>query len=236
MKLYNFNQNLLEEINSAEKAYFLGFFCADGHLIKNRNGIQFRLAIQDRDILEKINKLFSSNLPIKEYLPSGNGKQNVVVLTMVGKIFKNNLSKLNLPYDKTHYLEFPTYIQENLMSHFIRGYFDGDGWITFFKRKNPQRLNKTEIMVGLLSTKNFIEGLSKYLKNKQIKHHIGFRRVKTMDLWRLQISGSFEVLKFLDFIYKDKGDMFLERKFNKFQKLINEVIPMRKMGMVKNLP
>jgi len=53
-------------------------------------------------------------------------------------------------------LKFPNkniFKNENLIYDFIRGYFDGDGWITYRNQSH------TEMSWGLLGTENFINGI-----------------------------------------------------------------------------
>ena len=45
-------------------------------------------------------------------------------------------------------------VPKELIRHFIRGYFDGDGWFT-----NTEKCFQT----GIIGTKEFIEGTFKYL-------------------------------------------------------------------------
>lgn len=63
-RVYKVNEQFFNNINTEEKAYVLGFICADGHVEKDR--LNITVAIKDEDILEKIRKATQSNHPIKE--------------------------------------------------------------------------------------------------------------------------------------------------------------------------
>ena len=53
MRKYNFNEHYFDNIDCQEKAYWLGFFAADGYNHRSKGCIEFRLHRQDREILER---------------------------------------------------------------------------------------------------------------------------------------------------------------------------------------
>ena len=62
------NDRFFEEIDTEEKAYFLGFLFADGCNSPDKNRLEVSLAKQDMDVLERLSKvLLCGNLNIKEY-------------------------------------------------------------------------------------------------------------------------------------------------------------------------
>ena len=66
--MYSFNEHYFDIIDSADKAYLLGFICTDGCLYK-REGHQGQLSIslkdQDEEILQHFKESLSSNHPIR---------------------------------------------------------------------------------------------------------------------------------------------------------------------------
>lgn len=79
----------------------------------------------------------------------------------------------DIPIDKTHELTFPTGIPSNLIRHFIRGYFDGDGSVflkmnrRFLKTKeHPEGYlwEKQSIEVSMVGTASFLESVAQYLR------------------------------------------------------------------------
>ena len=55
---------------SPKMTYVLGFFAADGNMIKNKRGAHFiEFQSTDKEILNKIKKCLKSNLAIGEYQP-----------------------------------------------------------------------------------------------------------------------------------------------------------------------
>lgn len=61
---YDIDENFFEEINTEEKAYWLGFILADGCLKKNSNQLSINLSIKDFNHLEKFKKNLKSDKPI----------------------------------------------------------------------------------------------------------------------------------------------------------------------------
>ena len=92
------------------------------------------------------------------------------------KIFKD-LIKLGVTPRKSLTLKFPTFLNEDLMRHFIRGYFDGDGCIWDGKRQKRIVKDKTvklgyrektvhNVKFTFTGNDSFISDLQKYLVNK----------------------------------------------------------------------
>ena len=63
-RTYKVNKDFFKCINTEEKAYVLGFICADGHIEKDR--LVITVSIKDKDILEKIKHALNSGHIIKE--------------------------------------------------------------------------------------------------------------------------------------------------------------------------
>ena len=205
---YNINSSVFENIDSEEKAYWLGFIYADGY-ISDDNSFELSLKISDSNHLEKFKKFLNYD-----------GK--ITLDTKVGRcrlMFRNkkiggDLKNLGCIPRKSLVLKFPTKFQvpEYLLNHFIRGYFDGDGSINGIKNS---------ISISVLGTNDF---LSKMLINFQLFSVLKVKNVKGSEkVFYFQISGS-NARKFLYTIYKNsivsldrKYDLYIEhfKKYNK---------------------
>ena len=95
------------------------------------------------------------------------------------------------------------------MSHFIRGYFDGDGSITKIKNR------PNSFVVTICSNKNFINDLFEYFNFGKIYIE------KNYSLLRITKIG--EIKKFKNFIY-NKNKVCLHRKFNVFEQIIDDYV------------
>ena len=123
----------------------------------------------------------------------------------------DTIEKWGLIPNKTFVLKFPDFLDENLYSHFIRGYFDGDGTACIYHDKTREN---TRITAAIMSSIEFCDGLGEYLKNIGINFHVnmasGHENNKVV-----RSSDPIEVKKFVDFIYKN-ADLYMKRKYNKF--------------------
>ena len=120
---YFFNQDFFEEIDCEEKAYFLGLIMADGYISPNQRTISIALKREDEHILQKLLDCIGSESPLAD---KKNGKQKV--LTIHSRKMVIDLERYSIKHNKTYTLAFPK-LREDMYRHFIRGYFDGDGYI-----------------------------------------------------------------------------------------------------------
>lgn len=205
MRKYKLNEDYFQSIDSEEKAYWLGFIAADGcvYIDKNkkcRRSLNIELSIRDINLLKKFKKSLNSEHPIKI-----NKKRNSCSLRISSKKIADDLIELGIVPRKTFVLKFPT-IKKEYDSHFIRGYFDGDGcWyirkdggITFNIATASDKFRK-EIKEILCKKLNF-----KYTKDNNIK---------------VVYCGSRQSKRFYDFIYRN-ASVWLERKKNKVSKIL----------------
>src|SRR5699024_9205607 len=134
---YKINHNFFDEIDTEEKAYWLGFLYADGCVREDRGC--FRLGLQARDVrhLEKFRESLDSNHTIKETNKVTNEKiyYGNYIFIHSKKLVKNLVEK-GCFENKSLTLKFPSYdiVPKHLIYHFIRGYFDGDGSVSYTVR------------------------------------------------------------------------------------------------------
>ncbi|WP_027954330.1 LAGLIDADG family homing endonuclease [Halobacillus kuroshimensis] len=183
---------------SNNMAYILGFFAADGMI--PTNGQQISFSQKDRHILHLIKQELSSNHPIIL-----NETTDVCILNINSKIIKDDLIQIHgFTPKKSMKVRIPE-IPENYKSHFVRGYFDGDGCVY----KDKKFIN---IVCG---SKDFIYSLNDMLEEQVIRS-----QVKTFETYfRLYVSGKKDVLNFFNWIYADKG-IYMERKYRTFLNLL----------------
>lgn len=118
---------------SANLAYLLGFLAADGYVHTNSNEIYLGLAVQDKEILEKLQALLGGR-PLKEY--ATNKGMNMVKWGFTSQRVKNELATYGIVPQKTFILIPPDKILKQYRIDFIRGYFDGDGSINLIQGQN----------------------------------------------------------------------------------------------------
>lgn len=203
---YSYAENLFKKIDSEEKAYWLGFLYADGYISEKTNSIELSLKEEDKNHVELFNKFL--NIPgkdIRKKYKNMNG--NIYIsycLSIVNKKIKNELIKLGCFPQKTFKLSFPNsnIVPDNLINHFVRGYFDGDGCVT--------SSNSAIVSLEILGTTDFLSG---YLNWIGIHHnkicgffHSNIKRV---------IYGGKYAIYILDKMYND-ATIYLKRKHEKY--------------------
>lgn len=176
-------------------AYILGFFIADGVIVKNCHTVS--ISQKEKGILEDIKKEINSNHPLCKNKYTG-----VYMLNLNSKIMKNNLIDIHgITPCKSYNVQFP-YVPEEFLHHFIRGYFDGDGYVNYQKY--------TVSFVG--GSHKFMQSLSEILYEQNFQPNF----INKDTHYRVILSGRRTIKLFSDWIYKDK-ELFLQRKYDEFQ-------------------
>jgi len=172
VKRKKYNENYFEKIDTEEKAYFLGFICADGCIINNpkinRYKLILTLHVKDKHILEKFILNINGKMGVWKH-----GQRKMAQVSFSGKKIINDLSKLGVIPNKTFNIKYPL-IDEKLERHFLRGYFDGDGCIRINKdnRDNSER-GDMRIVSGSIEMLNSINERMNVLFNTNINKLYG---------------------------------------------------------------
>lgn len=203
---YAINQNFFDLIDSEEKAYFLGFLYADGCNHFNNTKISLFLKEEDKEILIKLNNLIQPTKPLT-YRTQKIGT-NQFGMQISNKIISDRLNELGCIPRKTFTLDFPTDAQvpEKLLIHFIRGYFDGDGWLG----KKDISITGSALFCNKLS--NFLLEKFNIITKKKIKNKV----------IELCFSRS-DVKFFLDLLYKN-STIYLDRKYQRYVEYHNKIL------------
>lgn len=206
---YELDENYFDKIDTQNKAYILGLLYADGCNYTKTNTIKIELQERDKTILEKMKQELKSThqLRFNELSKNNPNWQNTFNLTIVNKHMSHQLEKLGMIPRKSLVLEFPTWLDEKLIPHFILGYFDGNGHI---------ECNKS-YFVTIASTENFCKYIQQYLLKFNIKSSIYNTANKENSIRILNITSKQNIKNFLDLIYNN-AEMYIERKYDTYQK------------------
>lgn len=220
-KTYVYNEDYFSEIDTKDKAYWLGFIYADGFITKKTNGSPvFGMTLGEIEPLEKLNKYMSSNKPIGEYKKTGSYSDKSIEykLAFCSPKLVSDLEKWGVVENKTFKLKFPEFLDLNLISHFIRGYFDGDGSVYLHIQKTK---DKEYIFLGsqFSGIRTFLTDLSKYINAESCVYK---DNRKQTDCWNIRLNSNIRSLNLYHYLYKDCGDLFLSRKREKFENFIKE--------------
>lgn len=203
---YPRNEYYFNVIDSINKAYWLGFLYADSCI--HSNNYEISINITDKEHIEKF-KLAIGAINHKIIETNDKRWKNAKTLyqfTIKDKQLHTDLIKWGCVPQKTFQIcEIPN-IPRNYVSHFIRGYFDGDGSLHYLQGTNNYRISFTS------GSKEFLEDIKKELQvNVSIKSH------KEENTYQLQISGRKQIEKILNYLYQNSlPEIRLDRKYNTY--------------------
>lgn len=145
-----YDEHIFDEIDSAEKAYWIGFIAADGYINENRHFLSIKLQGSDREHLLKFIRFIGGDegmLKTECHNITGN---ELCKVDVNGVYFTNSLVKLNLRQGKSSGKEQLSPIPQEYIKDYIRGLWDGDGHL------NEKCLN-------LISSVEILEFVQNYL-------------------------------------------------------------------------
>lgn len=209
-RIFDRNSHYFDEINTPNKAYILGILYADGCNHINHNAIHLQLQERDKEILEKIKYEIEYEGPLR-FNPThekNNRFQNSYILCINDEHMSKKLNELGVVNAKSLTLKFPTFLKEDLLSHFIRGYYDGDGCIYYY-----ERFQKCQTQI--CGTRDFCEKLSEILTLMNIKHCIKHPKQCHENTVVLATNGNKSSYNFLSWLYKD-ADLKMNRKYQSY--------------------
>lgn len=214
-----FNQNYFDNIDSEEKAYWLGFFYADAYNCNTTNTFSLTLKQEDYSHIIKLCNLiglpeskvikYNSNIDDKLY-PS-------CYVKLYSKHLCNKMNELGCPQAKSFIIKYPNWLDKTLNVHFIRGMFDGDGCLT--KRKTTN-----EWKWSLVSTKECCESIQKIILNElDISLTLDYISQTKNNTYCLVTNGNEKILKLSSYLYENAlENSRLSRKYNKYLELIEQ--------------
>lgn len=221
-RIYDYDINFFDVIDNEEKAYWLGFIYADGYVTKRGNTYQLGIALgrKDKSHLKKFVDSLNSNLKIHDYVQDSaylKGTLYSRVLISNNHICEQLMNK-GCTRKKTNTLTFPSeeIVPKNLINHFIRGYFDGDGCLTGYYVSKKE---KHEYQVKILGTMEFLNGLHENLPVTRVFSPRRRFKEKDTNNFTLEIGGKKQVFKILEFFY-DNSNIFLDRKYAKYMEFL----------------
>lgn len=203
-KIYAVNENAFDKWVAA-MAYFLGFLMADGYIRrwgpdKRPMALRINVCKKDKEVLEKLLDFVQSTHPIKNQDITNSCYVNL------GNVYLcNRLVELGLTPDTTKRI-FPN-IPRSMLSHFIRGYFDGNGSAFILNDRGKPSL-RMMISSGSFPFMDSIQNaLSKYagLKQKKI-----YKTIKG-EAYYVRYAMKESVL-LANYFYIGANDLCLERK------------------------
>ena len=209
-----FDNTVFDNINTEEKAYWLGFLYADGNVSNTTNIVSISLKGDDFEHLEKFRKFLKSSANVRRtFSKIKDKKYPICTFSVCDKHLKQRLIRLGCLPKKSLILTFPRleiFEDPTLVYDFIRGYIDGNGCLTFSKNG---RLN-----LSILGTKEFLTGIE--LIFPEMFSLYKAKRIHT-NTWTLSNCGE----KADEVTYKlySKATIYLDRKYDRFAVLNRKI-------------
>jgi len=203
-----------------EMAYVLGYFAADGSMLTNNRGAHFfEFTSIDKILIVHVQKAVHSNHRIQLRKRGGNTRTSYR-LQIGSKEWYTDLCGLGFTQNKSNTLKYPN-IPARYQSHFVRGYFDGDGCVYFKKHWAESHTRKVWVFMTRFTSgsKRFLLQLHKTLKfNGVVGGHINTKNRSGFDL----VFSRKDSLALYRFMYHTSpvSDLFLPRKREKLERAV----------------
>lgn len=206
-----FNEHVFDVIDTEEKAYWLGFIYADGCISLKSNTLEISLKYDDVEHLNKFN-VFMQHVfnNVKERKVKCNEKLCKVCRWMgKSKHLCEVLNSYGCTPKKSLTLTFPNeniFTDKKLIKDFLRGYFDGDGCITYVNKEH------THTCISVLGTEEF---LTQFAANLPIKSYKLRNNSKTNSITKTLSLSHRKAFNVINYLYKN-SNIYLDRKYQRY--------------------
>lgn len=210
-----FDERFFREINTEEKAYWLGFLTGDGCIRKDPRSehyfIGLGLKLEDRPHIEKF--LRAVNAPKAHIYDYAYKDRNggVSIIRLSSKHMFQDLINYGITPNKS-LKEVPWVGSPELMHHYWRGILDSDGTVCCYTHQSHGHKFK-DWYIGICGSKEICSEFKQFCstmcgtRSKVTKARYG------SECWRFGVGGAWSSLAVLDALYKN-ANIFLDRKYN----------------------
>jgi hypothetical protein len=202
-KTYRHNEGIFANVDTPEKAYWLGMLIADGYIIDLRKDCEPQIGLQliDRDLVEQFGAFLGTNRPAQIIKRKNDNCQTMYRVVIHSKRMAADLERYGVVPRKTQSTFLPI-LDKNLMPHLVRGLLDGDGTIS--------HRHDGGVIIGFCGSERLVTELRIWLicnlgvSDNRI-HRLG-------SIASVQWSSRSDVQKIVQYLYAETGTR-LERKF-----------------------
>ena len=203
-------------------AYVLGFFAADGNMIKNRRGAHFiAFYSNDRKLLEAMKAALGSNHKIGERIYKSEKKATSFQLQLGSREIFDDLLRIGMSPAKSLTLRLPR-VPDTYFRDFVRGYFDGDGCVYFKKHHVKDRKKMRWVFSSRFTSgsRTFLDSFHERLRSYGLKK--GFVTCKKLGRGFDLVFSHNDSVALFHLMYDTMPDsgLYLVRKFKKFAKAL----------------
>ena len=219
-----YDDTVFDSIDTEEKAYWLGFLYADGYISadplegKARYHLELQLSMKDKDHLQKFADFINYKKELKPKQTScKTGEYLSVRLMVASKHLWESLNSLGCTPRKSLTLQFPDksiFKDESLIKHFIRGYWDGDGFLGIYNSKSENyKYTNNKATCGVMGTENFLTGIRNFLK---FPKNIKTANTEKHPCKAYTLSYVCKEALAVSYILYNNSTVYMERKYNKY--------------------
>lgn len=218
----NFNENYFSEINTEDKAYFLGLIMTDGCISTTSASkfVSIELKSHDGYILQKLFDCIGSTRKLMT-----DKRCNCVVATICNKKVVLDLKKYSCTEHSSLTQQFPKNINENMMRHFIRGLIDGDGSLGYYAVTVKGRMRRNHYKSVRMCSGNyqFLKDMMIYMQNT-LGLNLDYNAIQKEkeNLYSFKYSNKHDLLLILHWLYDD-ATIYLTRKKEICDKILAEI-------------
>lgn len=204
-ELYSKDSHFFDEIDTNEKAYWLGFFYADGCVAASTAAHPnlIELSSKDREHLEKFKAAIkASNNKVSKAIIRG---CEYYQFSIQDDQLHDSLIKHGCIPQKSNILTKLPEISNEFFGDFLRGYFDGDGCLRYDANRDVYRIS-------------FVSGSLPFLE--ELRHALEVDRltISKSSAYSLSIAAKQDVYRILELIYKNSNEQIrLNRKYQIYQ-------------------
>jgi hypothetical protein len=193
-------------------AYWAGYLAADG-CISDNNDLYLCIHSDDIAQVENFRDFLGSNHSIG--INTDKYSRCTFGVKIPDNMAESLLDKFGItPRKSLTYMYPPDLSKSSYFSHFLRGYFDGDGCICeSFSNSNS---NLATLYVTIIGSKTFIEQLSQDISNLIPEVSFTIQEKDATKTIKFCTNSSFKIL---DYMYKD-AEVYLYRKYEKYKNIL----------------
>lgn len=224
--MYKINHFFFSDIDSEIKAYLLGFYLGDGCVTnRGKRGCEFKVSVSEID-MEIMNYLTTFickkqlSYPPKQILEQNNKTyycKQKIVFGINSKQIVEDLTNFGYGPRKTYLKKSLPKIDESLIRHFIRGYFDADGTCVAnlsIDRGNQWGLSAKRTFRIVSYDKNILDEIQILFKNNNIVTNI--YPSNTRNVHNIATGNLENINKLYNYLY-DNANFYLIRKKKSFE-------------------
>jgi hypothetical protein len=209
-------------LDTPEVMYWAGFIAADGNISK-LGDFALSLKISDLGHIEKFKQAVNATASI-EILPpqdkifiagTKSKTEGTAKIRFRCRQWSKDLARFNIVPNKTKIYQLPQWLIDHPnFKHFIRGYFDGDGWFSHKngRDKTESKTRKLEsVHWGLCGNKSVMEIIREHLI-EQCKLVSRPKILQQKNIWKFYFGKKHDVRKIVEYLYEGEC-VVLDRKY-----------------------